>query len=891
MKIKLGLRPRRLDLHVHSTESKCYLNKADTAKDLVASAIEKGLDGIAITDHNSAAMINEIKNSAKEFSENGQDLVIFPGVEISTHEGYHVVALFDPSKDQAHVENFLGLVDISPRQYGRSDETCKLGIFELLKKIHTRNGLAILAHIDTHKGVFFETTLTKPNGKLAVPKICCDVFNSDRYDAVEIIENSLPSEFKKERGFTRFPAFYWASDNPDTENPIKHSKDGVAERYTIFDLDEITLEGLRQCFADPKSRVRRPDEDISSTTWAHIMEMRIGKAGYLAYQNFKFHPGLNCIIGGKGVGKSLVVEFIRFILGQPSTNKEIKTDHNGKLSACLTPFNDIELVIQLGNGTIYSLKQTYSEDNSNPLECINQETKEKYAGDIAQLFPVLAYSQTEVIEISKDESAQLELIDSLVRDRVRVHQQEAKAIRERLSQSDREIVEALNAREQIIEAKQEIATIDEEIANIDRVLESPLLTEMREMEELKSIQEQNIEFAKAIVALQQKFLDELEDETLPDIDEDIIVPPHIKKQREQIEAAQENFQTALKGTGDTLTQTQNAVQVSFQNWLPDFESIKKAYEAELQGSDLADLENRRRELVAQKEKHQEEYKKCEQAANSLSDFRATRDELLDQLDQELSEIYSIRAEKFSILEAASENKLKLTLLHATNRKVFKKAVMDLWKGSGTSTISSSNRTKIAEKLSPRVLGDILLARSVERLEKEAELSQTMAERALDKVWSNDLGAALAIQYAYPLEDTPLIKFNKGNDNFAPLNELSVGQKSTALLIIALCDGQQPVIIDQPEDALDIASVWEDIAKKLRRNKHGRQFILTTHNSSLAVGGDSDNFMVLTPQSGNRAKVSYRGAIDRQDVRDAVIDHLEGGPEPYNLKHKKYNIPQ
>ena len=163
----------------------------------------------------------------------------------------------------------------------------------------------------------------------------------------------------------------------------------------------------------------------------------------------------------------------------------------------------------------------------------------------------------------------------------------------------------------------------------------------------------------------------------------------------------------------------------------------------------------------------------------------------------------------------------------------------------------------------------------------------MAERAMNKLWANDdLAEVLAIQHAYYPEDTPSIQFNKGNGQYADLSELSIGQKCTALLIIALCDGEMPVIIDQPEDALDIASVWEDIAKKLRRGKYDRQFILTTHNSSLAVGSDSDNFMVLTPLSADRAKVSYRGAIDRSDVRQAVIDHLEGGNEPYKLRQKK-----
>jgi ABC-type cobalamin/Fe3+-siderophores transport system ATPase subunit len=129
---------------------------------------------------------------------------------------------------------------------------------------------------------------------------------------------------------------------------------------------------------------------------------------------------------------------------------------------------------------------------------------------------------------------------------------------------------------------------------------------------------------------------------------------------------------------------------------------------------------------------------------------------------------------------------------------------------------------------------------------------------------------------------------KHGGRYDELSELSVGQKCTALLIIALCDGTMPVIIDQPEDALDIVSVWEDVAKKLRRGKETRQFILTTHNASVAVGADSDQFIVLKAGA-NEGRVAAAGAIDRPEVREAVIQHLEGGPEPYELRQRKYNI--
>jgi hypothetical protein len=55
-------------------------------------------------------------------------------------------------------------------------------------------------------------------------------------------------------------------------------------------------------------------------------------------------------------------------------------------------------------------------------------------------------------------------------------------------------------------------------------------------------------------------------------------------------------------------------------------------------------------------------------------------------------------------------------------------------------------------------------------------------------------------------------------------------------------------------------------------------IYATHNSSVAVAADSDRLIVLKA-----------GAIDRMEVRQAVIEHLGCGAEPYKLRARKYNI--
>jgi len=98
-----GLHFYKLDLHVHTPASRCYLDKKQTAGEIVQAALAKGLDGIAVTDHNTAEWIDIMQKAAE-----GTGLVIFPGVEISLGEG-HLLAIFDPSVNQKHVENLLVL--------------------------------------------------------------------------------------------------------------------------------------------------------------------------------------------------------------------------------------------------------------------------------------------------------------------------------------------------------------------------------------------------------------------------------------------------------------------------------------------------------------------------------------------------------------------------------------------------------------------------------------------------------------------------------------------------------------------------------------------------------------------------------------------------------------
>jgi predicted metal-dependent phosphoesterase TrpH len=76
----------RLDLHIHSEYSP---DSRSSIEAILKQAQEAGLDGIAITDHNSLQSFFVASKVAEDL---GLDLIIVPGAEISTSEG-HLIAL------------------------------------------------------------------------------------------------------------------------------------------------------------------------------------------------------------------------------------------------------------------------------------------------------------------------------------------------------------------------------------------------------------------------------------------------------------------------------------------------------------------------------------------------------------------------------------------------------------------------------------------------------------------------------------------------------------------------------------------------------------------------------------------------------------------------------
>ena len=127
-----------------------------------------------------------------------------------------------------------------------------------------------------------------------------------------------------------------------------------------------------------------------------------------------------------------------------------------------------------------------------------------------------------------------------------------------------------------------------------------------------------------------------------------------------------------------------------------------------------------------------------------------------------------------------------------------------------------------------------------------------------------------------------------------LEELSTGQKATAVLLLLLLESDAPLIVDQPEDDLDNRFITEGIVPRIREEKYKRQFIFSTHNANIPVLGDAELIIGLTArgeaeQGQARISSEHLGSIDARSVRELVEELLEGGKDAFEKRRLKYGF--
>ena len=274
---------------------------------------------------------------------------------------------------------------------------------------------------------------------------------------------------------------------------------------------------------------------------------------------------------------------------------------------------------------------------------------------------------------------------------------------------------------------------------------------------------------------------------------------------------------------------------------------------------------------------------------------------IDELEQRrrnlLAEWEDVRATEFRTLQRAAkevsralERRIRVTVHFSGDRTPLGALLKNRIGGRLSETIDALAREPA---LSPRELA--LAARDgKEALVQRYKISSAQAERI----------AAASEEVLMELEELDLppttqIELNVGPEGepaqWQPLDDLSTGQKATAVLLLLLHDSSAPLVIDQPEDDLDNRFIAEGVVPRMREEKRRRQFVFSTHNANIPVLGDAELILGLRArgEGGDHGHAEipeeHMGSIDSEPVRELVEEILEGGREAFEMRRRKYGF--
>ncbi len=891
--ITRGLKFEKFDLHIHTPSSKKDVKGTLDADLIVKEALRKGLRGIAITDHGSVDSIDAVKEAASKHG-----LVVFPGVELLApqgKEGVHIILLFDVDKDAYHVNQFLSKIGADTRA-GKDPKTTEKTVGEIADELERFDSSAILVlpHCRSSRGVTggFQgegrTNIFKPhrNCLLGAEANEADFKDEDKKSKhkriIDCFDGTDPLYHKRKLGV------YQSSD--------AHSIEEIGSSYTYFKVDdEVTIEDLRQCLIDRDTRIRQSFE-FREYSYPFIENLSVD-SGFLKDQTFQFNRGLNSMLGAKGSGKSLAIEFLRFVLNQPPETSNLLEDHNSKLEECLKLHGSVRVVISDGTGKSFEIKRTYNPEDGNPIEIkdLTENTISEFR--IEQFFPVLFLSQNEVVSIAEDKSgtSQRRFIDKFFD--FYTHQTKIDRLSENLNEIDLKYADCLRAHLKYIKITNQITNIREEIEKLGRSIQNQVFKEYSKKERIGKVIKNQGDFIESLQSQMEGSKDLFDDLTPPSPDEpNIVGAPEVKR---SISLAEKALDYVAKDIGELLKNLQkfkDAVDSEFDTWQKDFSQTKAKYDqiVKEKGGDQMILDQRRKKLIQELSNLEKEKIRFKLKSQQIGIVSKQREGKITELYSAYKDYYEERKERCEFFTSNSGGLLKVEIREREDTTTFRVNLIKLKKGSW---LKDEEIETISQGITPQEFVEALMnyewvernkAVPLKKISEKTTLDFTRVEKlATHLLEENSYEEILSLLYTSTPKDVPSINY-KIESTFKPIEQLSSGQKAAALLLIALSDGSFPVIIDQPEDSLDLKTIWIDVCNKLRGTKDERQFIFTTHNSSLAVASDTDNFVIIEANA-NSGKVVFSGSMNNRSIKDQVIKYLEGGKVSYYVKRKKYNL--
>jgi len=608
--------------------------------------------------------------------------------------------------------------------------------------------------------------------------------------------------------------------------------------------------------------------------------------GFLAGTQLEFADGLNCLIGGRGAGKTTALEFLRFGLGLMPDPKVNPQRHRVIDALVKANLGNGRLKIELRTKT--DMRYTAGRGAHESVQVLNEVgIAVPISLDRDQIFGADVFSQNEIEEIAASPAAQLELLD-------RFREHETVAIERELEQLQR----------QLDQSSVELRRIDEEVDDARvRASELPVL-----QEKLKGLAEVAGPDANRINAAHVAKSQRAREEKVPEL-----IVAALQQLVREMHSSQSAFQSGVEAQLDTQIR-QGANRELFQAIQEDLEAFARHLAANVESieNEARATEGRIRThaaVLAQQHAIQEaEYRTIIAASEEQGERAAERLALQTALanaqsagneqvakEQQRLGMVKVRAEllkraselrdqRFALRKQIAERlssqfpSIRVTMTQAADLQEYQRLVTEALKGSGVKQGAAAER--LCQLFLPSELAEVVAQNGLNTLMQRSGFDEDRSKKVLSALRGG--GTHYTIE-SVALDDLPSIELLDG-DSFKESTHLSTGQRCTTILPILLTQSERPLLIDQPEDNLDNAFVYETIVRALRTIKGSRQVIFVTHNPNIPVLGEAERVCVFS-SDGQHSTLKQVGTVD--ECKEQIERILEGGREAFLQRKARY----
>jgi type III restriction enzyme len=894
------------------------------AEELIHACRKKGLNAIAITDHHDFVFFPYVRKAAQdELDDTGQPIpenmrvVVFPGIELTlTAPTCQALLILDADFPENLFPSVLAALSISPAPLEgskhatiqRIPQNVVNDLTHLYQKLNSHqqlNGRFTVFPNVTENG---HGTLLRSGFANFYKTMPCVGGYVDGPAQFGTGNSSIISGENREYGFKSI-AFFQTSDNR------KRNHADLGKHTTWVKWSRPTAEALRQACLAKESRLSQNEPELPNI-W--INSISVSNSKFLGRVELDLNQQYNAVIGGRGTGKSTILEYLRWSLcDQPAEYYDsdiapVQSKRKKLIEDTLQKFDGEVNVTFLLNKIKHVVKRS-SKTKEILLKIGDAEFLQTTENEIRNLLPIRAYSQKQLSSIGirieeLKRFVELPVKKTIDQTRSDIHDTATKI---RLAYS--QLIRKKEIESEINKYKIEITSLAKQIEGLRAGLVGLSEEDQDIINQKAKYDNEEAIFARLKNELghAHKIVDNLKSEFLINAEEQEAIE---LQNVDLIQNIQNLFTEKFADISTKILEISELLSEdslkAINNKITKWETLKTNFDKKYEATKLkAKVDQQQLNQIHDAEKRISELKMLQQdnrnTIGTLGNPEIEYKELREKWDE-------LHTKKINVLDSQCKQFSSLSngLIKA---EITKSLDVDLLKQNFKTALAGMNIKEdkidtlcrcILGALNPLSTWNDLLVEleklALYNVSGTAILPATPILNSCSFIENERIRIAINFDSkkwldlsVVELEFNPVFLYctNKETNEYINFVDASAGQQATALLTVLLNQQGTPLIIDQPEDDVDNKLI-KNIIEQIWKAKSNQQLIFASHNANFVVNGDAElviccDYIKSGDQTGGQIKNT--GAIDNKQIREEITLVTEGGEAAFKLRMEKYGF--